>query len=91
MTYMGFCDKWVALVMECFTSVKHSITHGGEVGNRAWQHSENKKQIRFPPRIHANICVYITHSIGRTNLLSLSNGRYGGPAQHVSRLRDLRL
>ena len=59
------------------------------IGNRAWQRS--KKKNRFPPKIHANICVYITRSIGRTNLLSLSNGRYGGPAQHVSRLRDLRL
>lgn len=28
---MGFCDKWVALVMECVTSVKYSITHGGEI------------------------------------------------------------
>ena len=29
MRRMGFCDKWVTLVMECVTSVKYSITHGG--------------------------------------------------------------
>lgn len=31
MRRMGFCDKWVMLVMECVTSVRYSITHGGEV------------------------------------------------------------
>ena len=37
------------------------------VGNQAWQHS-GKKKYRFPPGIHATICVYIIRSIGRTNL-----------------------
>lgn len=31
MKKMGFCDRWVSLIMECVTSVKYSITHGGEV------------------------------------------------------------
>lgn len=31
MKRMGFCDRWVELVMECVTSVKYSITHGGEI------------------------------------------------------------
>lgn len=31
MKRMGFCVKWVAMVMECVTSVRYAITHGGEV------------------------------------------------------------
>lgn len=31
MKRMGFCEKWIAMVMECVTSVRYSITHGGEV------------------------------------------------------------
>lgn len=34
MKRMGFRDKWVALVMECVTSVKYSITHRGEIFGR---------------------------------------------------------
>lgn len=31
MKRMGFCEKWVTLVMECVTTVRYSIAHGGEV------------------------------------------------------------
>lgn len=31
MKRMSFYEKWVAMVMECVTSVRYSITHGGEV------------------------------------------------------------
>lgn len=31
MKQMGFCERWVKLIMECVQSVKYSITHGGEL------------------------------------------------------------
>lgn len=31
MRRMGFCDRWVNLIMECVKTVKYSITHEGEV------------------------------------------------------------
>lgn len=30
MKRMGFCDRWVNLIIECVKMVKYSVTHGGE-------------------------------------------------------------
>ncbi|KAL8100581.1 hypothetical protein AgCh_032729 [Apium graveolens] len=31
MKQMGFCERWINLIIECVTTVEYSITHGGEV------------------------------------------------------------